>query len=258
MAMDETQTATSDFFVPLAIAYLAACGGWLAFDARRKLRLEQPPDAGTSRPYFDLGLTFAAVAGIFAWGEVYRRGWLLPTGDGILGGAGWLINNAVIYSPLAMVLTYRRQGTETIFLTLRNLPTKLALGTALGVVSVLLFLAARGETSRISEIATAAVNPRTMVNFVPVFLEGVAVAFIFVRLRWACGTTVALVLPALLFALAHVPGQMEVGRSAIVMLAFFAFNSALVVAILATVARSRDVIWIGMVHYLLDIAIRAI
>jgi hypothetical protein len=83
-------------------------------------------------------------------------------------------------------------------------------------------------------------------------------AFAFVRLRWVIGTAAAIAIPSLLFAAAHVPGQVEAGRDVVHIAVFFAFNTALPAAILWTVQRSRDVVWIGLVHYLMDIAIRVV
>jgi hypothetical protein len=57
------------------------------------------------------------------------------------------------------------------------------------------------------------------------------------------------------FALAHVsPFPADAGELA----AFFVLNAALVPAILYTALRSEDVIWIGLVHYRMDMAIEAI
>lgn len=104
----------------------------------------------------------------------------------------------------------------------------------------------------------ASVAPDKLVDFLPVFLEGVAVAFGFVRFRWLVGMVPALVVPAAVFAAAHIPGQLADERTLATIVAFFLFNTSLAAAILWTVQRSRDVIWLGMVHYLMDIAIRAI
>jgi hypothetical protein len=119
------------------------------------------------------------------------------------------------------------------------------------------YLALRGEISQFRAVLIEVATISSLGNFVPVFLEGVAVAFGFVRLRWAFGLPVALIVPGLFFALAHVPREINEGRSILVIAAFFVFNSALLPAILYTVDRSRDVVWIGIVHYLMDVATRA-
>lgn len=88
-------------------------------------------------------------------------------------------------------------------------------------------------------------------------MEGVVVAFLFVRIRWTLGLWPAILIPAVLFAVGHVPRQIAAEQSAGTMIAFFVFNTCLPAAILYVVARSRDIIWIGIVHYVMDIAIKA-
>ncbi len=94
-------------------------------------------------------------------------------------------------------------------------------------------------------------------NFLQVFLEGVALAFAYVRLRWALGRWTARIAPGLLFAAAHIPRQLESGLGAPEMVAYFIVTAVVTFAVLFTLERSRDVIWIGVVHYLMDIAVGA-
>jgi hypothetical protein len=256
--MQDPQTATAYFFLPVAAAYLAACGLWLAWDRWRRLAASEAPPAASEHPYWDLALTVAAAAGVFLLGAAYRGGWLLPTSSTALGRAAWLIDNAIIYSPLALVLIFRRQSPRTMFLSPVRLGEKIVLGLALGVIAVALYSGLRGELGEVPGYLRSALEPGKLTNFVPVFLEGVALAFAFVRLQWAVGPAAAIAIPCVLFAAAHVPGQLESGREAGHVAAFFAFNTALPAAILWTVARSRDVVWIGLAHYLMDIAIRAV
>jgi len=256
--MDDPQAANSFFLGPVAVAYLTACALWLVYDWRRKLADDEPPLEPSEHPYGDLLAVVAAGAGIFLLGAAYRNGWLVPTGKTSAGRIGWIVDNCIIYSPIAAVLVLRRQGLHTIFLSGRRLAEKVVLGLALGAVAVALYSTLRGELEDVPGTLASAVDPDKLVNFLPVFLEGVAVAFAFVRLRWVLGMAAAIAIPSLLFAAAHVPGQIEAGRGLDHMAVFFVFNTALPAAILWTVQRSRDVVWIGLVHYWMDIAIKAI
>jgi hypothetical protein len=145
-----------------------------------------------------------------------------------------------------------------LFLSATRLPEKILLGLLLGTIAITIYSGLRGELVEVPGYLTSAVDVDKLVDFFPVFLEGVALAFAFVRLRWAVGTTAAIAIPSLLFAAAHVPGAIESGRGTTHIAVFFAFNTALPAAILWTIGRSRDVIWIGLAHYLMDIAIRAV
>jgi hypothetical protein len=256
--MQDPQTASAYFLLPVAAAYLTICGLWLVYDWRRRMSASEPELPRSEHPYWDLALTVAAAAGILLLGAAYRRGWLLPAAGGVPGRVGWLVDNAIIYSPIAAVLIYRRQSTATVFLSGLRWVEKILLGLALGVVAVAVYCGLRGELGEVPRYLQSAVAGDKVVDFVPVFLEGVALAFAFVRLQWAIGRKAAILIPCLLFAAAHVPGQVESGRDFPHMAVFFAFNTALPAAILSTVARSRDVVWIGLAHYLMDIAIRAI
>lgn len=256
--MDDPQAPTLGFLLPVAAAYLAASGLWLLYDWRAKLRAAEPPPDASDHPYWDLALVIAAGAGIFLLGGAYRAGWLLPTGSSAAGRLGWMADNLIIYSPIAAVLLVRRQSPRTIFLSPVRLPEKIALGLVLGIVAVVVYSAPRGELSEVPRYLASALRTEKLVDFLPVFLEGVALAFAFVRLRWVVGTAAAIAIPSLLFAAAHVPGQLAADRDAVHVAVFFVFNTALPAAILWTVQRSRDVIWIGLVHYLMDIAIRVI
>ncbi len=257
--MGEVQAANWSFFLPLIAAYLAASAGWLLVARIKPFFAVAAKVPDFQKNFKDLGFAILAIIGIFLLGQAYRMELLLPTsGESWFYRAFWIIDNLIIYSPIFIVLLLRKHPLSTVFLSPTGLWKKLITGAGLGVLSVIVFLLLRGELARIPDIAAGAVEAERLVSFVPVFLEGVAVAFLFVRLKWAFGLVTALVVPPVLFALAHVPGQIATGMSVMGMISFFFVNSGLVAAILYVVQRSRDVIWIGLVHYLMDIAIEAI
>ena len=255
--MQDPQSATAYFLLPVAAAYLTACALWLAYDRRFQLRQSEPPLGESNHPYWDLLLTVVAAAAIFMLGAVYRAGWLLPSGDTAAGRIDWLVDNVIIYSPIAAVQAIRRQSSRTMFLSMTRLPEKILLGLALGLIAIVVYSALRGELREVPGYLASTVDVEKLAVFIPVFLEGVVLAFAFVRLRWAVGVTAAIAIPSILFAAAHVPGAIEAERGLSYIAIFFAFNTVLSAAILWTVGRSRDVVWIGLAHYLMDIAIRA-
>jgi membrane protease YdiL (CAAX protease family) len=164
----------------------------------------------------------------------------------------------LIFSPVFVIPLLRRQSFETIYLSSRKLGAKILIGIALGLLSVAVFYFARGEPAQLLDWAARAADPRLFVKyFLAVFLEGVALAFLLVRVKWALGLWPALLIPSILFALGHVPKSIDAGDSLGTIAAFCVINTALVTAILYVVQKSRDVIWLGIPHYMMDIAIRA-
>ena len=83
------------------------------------------------------------------------------------------------------------------------------------------------------------------------------VAFVYVRLRWALGPVAAALVPGLLFAVAHLPRAFEAGDPVGAVVVMFVVNTALVAGLVAWAARFRDVVTLGVVHWLWDLAIDA-
>ena len=241
----------------MTVAYLAACGGWLL--AHRLRSSWWPPRTAlrTDRRWLDLAAVFVAAVLVLGLGEVWRSGWLLPSAAGWLGDLLWQCNNVIIYAPIVGLLVVRRQSTRTVYLSADGLPVKLAAGAVFAVLGVLVFLVLRGDPGRLPGVLIESVRAKNLRNFLPVFLEGVAIAMMYVRMRWAFGQWPALLGPGMLFAAAHIPRQIESGLGPPEMIASFAVTSGIVFAVLYTLERSRDVIWIGIVHYVMDVAIGA-
>ena len=241
----------------MTVAYLAACGGWLL--AHRLRSSWWPPRTAlrTDRRWLDLAAVFVAAVLVLGLGEVWRSGWLLPSAAGWLGDVLWQCNNVIIYAPIVGLLVVRRQSTRTVYLSADGLPVKLAAGVVFAVLAVLVFLVLRGEPGRLPDVLVESVRAGNLRNFLPVFLEGVAIAMFYVRLRWAFGQLPALLGPGMVFAAVHIPRQIDSGLGPPEMIAYFAVTAGITFAVLYTLDRSRDVIWIGIVHYVMDVAIGA-
>ncbi len=254
---DSVQEASLRFFLPVVIAYLLACGGWIILARWRVVSFPRDPVPTCDRPWLELALGGLAAVGIFAVGLAYRLGFLLPSGSGWLHHVSWTLNNVIIYSPLFILLAVRKQTMETVFLSTTDLGRKAAAGVILAIAATTAFLALRGELADLPGVLRGVIEPDNATNFLPVFLEGLALAFLFVRVRWALGVWPAILIPSVLFAVAHVPRQLAGGESTGTMIAFFILNTLLPATILYVIVVSRDIIWIGIVHYVMDIAIRA-
>lgn len=253
IASNETiQTADASFFAPITIAYLGACLVWWIASRLRPDAWPSSPPPASRRPWLDVGVALVAAAGVLGVGQLWWKGLLFPERGAPWEVLGPPLNQLVIFSPIFLALWIRRQGPETVFVTPRHLPAKCATGLIAAAVAIAAFLVARGEVDRAPTIGWEVLSGTHLTHFIAVFMEGVALAYLYVRLRWAMGPLPALLVPCVLFAVSHVPRQLEGGGSPGEIALFFAFNVGLPMLILATVARSRDVVWLGIVHYLVN------
>ena len=254
--MEETMQSNSFFIVPLTLAYLSACVLWFLLDRGSKSwqieTIEKPP-----KPWIDLMLGLVACVVILVIGQLYSAGYLIPqSGSKVLNYFIWPLNNVIIFSPIFLVLLIRKQSLKTVFISGNEVPLKLLFGLVASIVGILIFLSLRGELSRIPEIAARSVKPGSLSSFPATFFENVAIAFLFVRLKWVLGMRWAIAVPALLFAFSHVPGSLAEGDSWGTIITFFILTGGLTTFILYTAYRSRDILWLGALHYLMDVTIK--
>ena len=251
----QQQTATASFYVPVVLAWTAA---FLGLEAARRLTRSVWPAADTARswsPRLDLGVALLVASAVIGLGQLWTSGELRWRWPGDWNYLAYVLGQLVIWSPLPFALWLRRQRAASAWTGADHLVTKLAVGFVIGCVAVTFYLAARGELSRWPAIATEALTLRALAHAAPVYLEGVGLAYIYVRLRWAVGRWIAALIPGLLFALAHALGSKE---SVTTVVAFFVFNTAFVTALLLVLARYyRDVVALGVAHWLMDLAIDA-
>ena len=251
--MEDIQQSEWLFYLPITLSYTVAC--LFAYYSYAKIGLlaktELPPPA---RPGIELMLALVAIVCILLVGRLYTAGYLLSSE---YKSATWIINNLIIYSPIFVILLIRKQSLATVWLSPEKWYWKIGIGIVLGFVTVLLFLLLRSELHRLPTVWAKAFSAQGLSNFVAVFLEGVALAFLFVRLKWASNLRLALTLPALLFALAHVPNMLAEGDPWWHILLMSSATGFISVFVLYTCHRTNDIIWLGMVHYFLDAAINA-
>jgi hypothetical protein len=254
--MQSIQEATLYFFGPVTIAYLAAAA--LLF-----LLYKLTPSPWTStierpdRPGLEMLFGLLAAVALLLIGNFMRIDKLWKPDTQPWSGIWWIITNIEIYAPIFIVLAWRKHSLNTVYLSYRGVWVKVLVGLVVGLLCSWLFLALRNEPGRFAEVVTSSVQWRSLQNFPAVFLEGVALAFLFVRLQWTLGTRWALLIPSILFALSHVPGSVQQGESLVTISSFFFLNTALCTVLLRVCQQTRDVIFLGMVHYIMDVTIRA-
>lgn len=245
------------FFASIALTYGAVCLTWLVADRAfvDHWPVEELPESDNK--WLDLAMIGVAAVGTFGLGELYRRNYLLPDFAGASQFVSTAINLSIPFLPLFLVLGWRRQSLRTVMLSKQGLGMKLAVGVLAAIVGTSVFLGTSGELARTGEIVRECCSLHSLSHAPAVFLEGVALAFVYERLRWVAGGAVSIWLPCLFFAAAHVPRSLAAGRTPAEVVLWFAFNTILPALILTIVVRSRDVIWIAIPHYVLDVAIGA-
>jgi len=256
--MEEIMRSEAFFILPLLLAYSAVCLSW--FGTERKNLLWEVEKAETSEnPRLDLILALLATVAILGIGQFYSAGYLLPrSGNTALDKLLiWPFNNLLIFSPIFLLLFFRKQKLNTIYLSKSELLKKITFGFFASFVGIFVFTGLRGEWQRLPEILQAAYSLDSISNFPAVFLENVALAFLFIRLKWATNLKWALGIPAILFALAHVPSSLAEGDPWTHILTFFFLTGSITIFVLYTLDRSKDIIWLGFVHYFMDLAIKA-
>lgn len=249
--------ALLSFFSAVIMAYLSACAAWVVVTRLRPKLWPTPPALKSDRPWLDLALAAVAVIAILALGQAYTAGYLLKSGGSAIAPLVYTLNQLIIFAPLAIVLAIRGQGPATVFLSPAALPVKLITGLVLGIGAVAIYLGVSGRLGDLPRVLLESVMPRSLEHALPVFLEGVALAFLFVRVRWTFGPAAALLVPSVLFAISHIPRQLGANLPVEHIALYFALNTLLPMAILYVVSLSADVIWVGIIHYLMDVAIRA-
>lgn len=249
------------FFSAIAAAYVAACIVMLLILKYKKAwwTKEITIEKYDNKRYLDFVLSLVAAVSILAIGQLYRHHYLLP--ETRLQGhfsIAWCINNLIIFSPIFISLTIRRQPLSSIYLSFKDPGKKILWGIILSVFSCSLYLLLMG---RMNEYGNFFLNdlfqPHYLENFSAVFLEGVAVIYVFTRVKNITGSFVAIFIAALLFAASHVPSAIKHGDSFLTISIFFVFNTILPSFILYSAIKTRDIIWIGIVHYCMDVAIGA-
>jgi len=251
--MEDIQQSEFIFYIPVIASYAIACLVARQLFIKQKL-WNQPEEFKPDKPVIELVIALLAVVAVFMVGRLYSAGYLLPAR---YNPYAWIANNLIIYSPIFIVLLIRKQPITTVWISHKHIGFKLLVGGVASVISVSVFLTFRMEWERFIEVVTKSFSADALSYFVPVFLEGVAIAFLFVRLKWVSNLKVALAIPGVLFAMGHLPGMIVDGDPWWHMTLMSLVTGSITVFVLYTCYKTRDIIWIGIVHYFMDVAIRA-
>ena len=256
-------------YYPLILAYATALLGWVVVHEtlRRAPRVHSLWGAAAfdpqfRRPWVELALVLAAAVCVVGIGQIYMAGFRLPTDGSFVGTVSESINHLVIFSPIVLLAVWRRpvavKDWKSWELTLRSmwLPprrvlVRVVVGFSLAMLALGAFIAVHQSARPFLEVVGRSWAPRNADLLVQVFLEDVAIAVAFVRLRSALGLRGAIGLVAFLFAAAHIPAMLANGAT-LLELSHLLLDTALGVMVLLVLRRASDVWWFCPLHFTLD------
>ena len=225
--------------------------GWLAIRHGLPALWPTRPVENFRRPWWEFAGAMAAATAVLCVGQLYLRGWLLPTG-GRIGLVLEAANQVLMFSPMILLLVVRRQPLATAWVPTRRVALRLAVGMALALSALVSFALAHTSLERWPVLVASIYQPSHAPFAVHVFLEDLTIAILFVRLAAALRRTwLVAVVVAGLFAAGHIPGALSSG-AALVELAPLTLDMLLGVGVLLILCRSADIWWFWCVHFAMD------
>ncbi len=204
-----------------------------------------------SHPWRELVAVAFALVLVLLLGQAYSHGIRLPN-HGAWRPVAESLNQALIFSPVALLLVVRHQGWETAWLPRGALLPRLAIGIALSFVALLVYTAAEADAPTFGGVLLNVYAPANVPIAVQVLCEDVTIAVLVVRLAAAVWPRWAIVATAALFAAGHLPTMLEEGASTGALLGLFV-DFGLGVLVLGTAWRGADILWFWPIHTVLDI-----
>lgn len=171
----------------------------------------------------------------------------------VLGDVVYLGQLLLVYSPIFVVLWWRRQGLSSCFLRFEKWPTKIGAGLLLGTLAASVFHLVRGRIEAFPEfmLTLGHGGPAAMIQ---TFMEGFGVGFLLYRAGAWLGVRWSSVIVAALFMAAHVPNYVS-GASSFPLptaLALAAAHAGIGVLILVVIWMSQDIIVLGFLHWFIN------
>jgi hypothetical protein len=242
-------------FLAIFLGYFVPIVLWWVLSRRFPALWPQSPPVEPKRPKLDLVLAFAAVAAIILLNLAYNFDRLLPAGR-----AGWpshlvfLANLAIIWSPIVVVLVWRRQGTETCLLSMRGLLYKVGWGLAGSLLGTAVYLLVEGRFGDLGLAVTmfAKFDPVQLLQSVIQFF---GVGFLLQRIVAVWGRAVGIGICAALYGLVKYPYYLTtMGLGVLQATGIIAFSCAVAVFVVYIILDRRDVLVMAIVHVFLDLA----
>ena len=161
----------------------------------------------------------------------------------------------IVYSPILLVMLWRKQGPMTCFLRLEKFPCKVILGVGLSTLAAFVFLAVRGEAGKFGPFLSTLAHGRP-VAMLQTLLEGFAIGFLLYRFGAWLGVGWSAVIVAVLFMAGHLPNYMA-GTFHLWLeqaLAMAIAHAGIAVLVLVSMWKSQDIIVISFLHWFINAA----
>lgn len=183
-------------------------------------------------------------------GQLYVHGWRLPS-SGWFGPLGESINQIFIFSPLLVLLAWRRQSLRTAWVRTDRLLARIVVGLSLALAAIVVFTSLQSEARSWFAVVPRVYRFENLPHAVQVLLEDIAIAILVVRLSAATGRRTAVLITAALFAAGHIPAMIATGADAAELVGLVR-DFLLGIAVIGTAQRSADVAWLWCVHFAMD------
>jgi len=238
-------------YYPLYIAYATALVGWLIVWRIKPNLWPRAATPGFAHPWREVGWALLAGVGIILIGQLYQRG-LRLSGRGPLREIAEVANQAMIFSPIWILLFIRGQGLSTVWLPTNRIGTRIIIGLILAVVALFAYCVARSRPSAWFDTIKHVYHWKHLGFAAQVFFEDVAIAMLMVRLAAALRRPwLAAVIVGFLFAAGHIPAMLENGVRFTEMTGLL-FDFVLAASAIAVLQRAADVWWFWCVHFAMD------
>jgi len=233
----------------LFIGYGIALLLWYVVN-RMKPELWKLSDPEFENPGKEFVLLIATILLILAIGQLYMHGLLIPKIEGI-SFVTESINQLLIFSPALLLIRFRKQGLNSLWLPVKDLPWRIGFGVIASFIAVTGYLLVREDASIISEVYVNILSLGNTQHLVQVFLEDILIAALFIRLRAWIGTKWSIGIVAALFAASHIPAMIANGVS-VGQFTSLILDTALGIGVLSVLQRARDIWWFWLVHFTMD------
>ncbi len=237
------------YYLYLYPAYAFGLLAW-HFSQRHRAVVPDAAEPGSTRPAFEFLLVILAVVGTILIGQVYQADYLLPESGSWrpLTGA---INQVLIFAPILALVPFRGQPWTSAWIPAQGRGRSILWGLGIAIAAILLHLGLRGLLSRTGEVLLSVYHPKNFHLMVQVLLEDLAIAIAFVRLQQWIGKTSAMIVVGSLFALAHIPAMLAEGFQASQLIGL-SLDAGLTIAVLWVLSYHRNILWLWMLHYAMD------